>query len=185
ADDVCCQKTSLSFVDSVWEMFGPLLRGVPTVIIPAEAVKDMNELIGTLAVNRVTRLVLVPSLLRALLESHLELVKELPKFQFWVSSGEACPVELLRRFKDAMPGRTLVNLYGSSEVAADVTHYDASVDNAGINTVAIGRPISNTQIYLLNSYLEPVAVGVPGEIYIGGDGLSRGYLRRPGMTADK
>ncbi|PYT09295.1 MAG: hypothetical protein DMF60_02765 [Acidobacteria bacterium] len=73
----------------------------------------------------------------------------------------------------------------SSEVAADATYCRASADNADINTVPIGRPITNTQVYLLNPYLQPVAVGAPGEIYVGGDGLSRGYHRRPGMTAAK
>ena len=67
ADEVCCQKTSLSFVDSIWEIFGPLLKGVPLVIMPEEVVKDVDRFIDALDENRVTRLVLVPSLLRAML----------------------------------------------------------------------------------------------------------------------
>ncbi|PYT09294.1 MAG: hypothetical protein DMF60_02760 [Acidobacteria bacterium] len=89
ADDVCCQKTSLSFIDSVWEMFGPLLRGVRTVIIPTEEVKDITKLINTLSLNRITRIVLVPSLLDAMLETHADVDIRLPDLVMWVASGGA------------------------------------------------------------------------------------------------
>jgi surfactin family lipopeptide synthetase C len=183
--DICCQKTSLSFVDSIWEIFGPLLGGVPTVIIPDEAVKDTTRLISMLAANQVTRIVLVPSLLRALLDSYDDLDSRLARLKFWVTSGEALPAELCDRFQVMMPGRRLLNLYGSSEVAADVTAYDATGKSRELSSVPIGRPIANTQVYLLGSNLQPVAIGSTGEIHIGGEGLAEGYINRPALTAEK
>jgi amino acid adenylation domain-containing protein len=180
--DICCQKTSLNFVDSVWEIFAPLLHGLPTVIIPDRAVKDINQFLQTLSKQNVTRLVLVPSLLRAILDSFPDLDRRLPQLKYWICSGETLPVELGQQFREQMPQRVLINLYGSSEVAADVTWYDAT---HCVEKVPIGRPIANTQIYLLDRNFQPVPIGIPGEIYVGGDGLAQGYLNRPDLTSKK
>ena len=184
AGEACCQKTSLNFLDSLWEFFGPTLRGVRLVIIPDEQVKDPHLLIETLAENRITRVVVVPSLLRVILDSRADLQGALPRLKYWVTSGEALPVELLERFRQQMPESLLLNLYGMSEASADSTCYDSSKGES-IASVPIGRPIFNTQVYLLNAYLEPVPVGVPGVLYIGGIGLARGYLNRQELTAEK
>ena len=181
-EDICCQKTSLNFVDSVWEIFAPLLHGLPTVIIPDRAVKDINQFLQTLSKQNVTRLVLVPSLLRAILDSFPDLDRRLPQLKYWICSGETLPLELCQQFREQMPQRVLINLYGSSEVAADVTWYDAT---HCVEKVPIGRPIANTQIYLLDRNLQPVPIGIPGEIYVGGDGLAKGYLNRPDLTSEK
>ncbi len=183
--EVCCQKTSLSFVDSVWEIFGPLLQGIPSVIVPEALVRDPQQLIQTLAAHGVTRIVLVPSLLRALLEAVPNVRERLPGLKYWVCSGEALPVELALRFRERMPQSILLNLYGSSEVAADVTCYDVREYQPSLASVPIGRPIANTRIYVLNEQMQPVPVGVSGELYVGGDGLARGYLHRPALTATR
>jgi amino acid adenylation domain-containing protein len=184
AGEVCCQKTSLSFVDSIWEIFGPLLRGVPLVIIPDEVVKDPDQFLDALAVNKVTRLVLVPSLLRVMLETGQDLSHTLGSLRYCVCSGETLPVDLASAFREQLPHTKLINLFGSSEVAADVTCYE--VDNThGLDSIPIGRPIANTELYILDSNFEPVPVGVPGEICIGGEGLARGYLARPELTAER
>jgi amino acid adenylation domain-containing protein len=180
--DICCQKTSLNFADSVWEIFAPLLHGLPTVIIPDRAVKDINQFLQTLSNRNVTRLVLVPSLLRAILDSFPDLDRRLPQLKYWICSGETLSVELCQQFREQMPQRVLINLYGSSEVAADVTWYDAT---HCVEKVPIGRPIANTQIYLLDRNLQPVPIGIPGEIYVGGDGLARSYLNRKNLTEEK
>ncbi len=182
AEEISCQKTSLSFVDSIWEIFGPLLRGIRTIIIPDALLKDPKELIQTLAVQQVTRIVLVPSLLRVILDTCHNLQSRLPRLKYWLTSGEALSLELYQRFLGSMPGSILINLYGSSEVAADVTWYDASKSKP-LQSVPIGRPIANTETYILDRYLQPVPVGAVGELYIGGDGLARGYLNRPELTA--
>lgn len=184
SDEVCCQKTSMSFVDSIWEIFGPLLQGVPIVTISDKAVRDPRRLIQMLAEHRVTRIVLVPSLLRAMVEVAPDLGARLPHLSFWVSSGEALGRDLVRRFREGVPRGVLLNLYGSSEVSGDSTFHEVG-DGDAIATVPIGRPIDNTKIYILDRRQQPVPIGVAGELYIGGAGLARGYLGRPDLTAEK
>jgi amino acid adenylation domain-containing protein len=181
-DEVCCQKTSLSFVDSVWEIFGPLSRGIRTVIIPDPIVKDPQALARTLAGSRVTRIVLVPSLLRELLDTFPDPAHQVPRLRLWVSSGEVLPTDLADRFLACLPESKLINLYGSSEVAADVTWHSVAA-SAGLPSVPIGRPIANTEIHLVDRHFQQVPIGVPGEILVGGRGLAAGYLHRPDLTA--
>jgi amino acid adenylation domain-containing protein len=183
--EICCQKTNLGFVDSVWEIFGPLLAGVPNVIIPQEAVYDPEELLRALAGHGVTRIVLVPSLLRTLLDHAPSLNARVPELKLWSCSGEVLSVELAKRFLAAFPEATLLNIYGSSEVAADVTCHSVSEQDLRVGSVAIGRPISNTQVYLLDEYLNPVPIGIRGQILVGGDGLALGYWNRPELTEER
>jgi amino acid adenylation domain-containing protein len=183
-DEVCCQKTSLSFGDSIWEIFGPLLQGVPLVIIPDEVVKDPERFVTALATNKVTRLVLVPSLLRIMLELGGNLAQQLADLRICVCSGETLPVELATNFREQVPHALLINLYGSSEVAADVLCYEAG-PTAGLTTIPLGRPIANTSVYVVDANFQPVPLGVLGEICIGGEGLARGYFKQPELTAEK
>ena len=169
----------------MWEIFGGLLQGIKTVIIPDQVVKAPKEFVTTLANNHVTRLVVVPSLLRILLDTYNDLQLRLPKLKLWVTSGEALSIELLQQFRQNLPTSTLLNLYGSSEVAADVSCYCIEPQTPIPLRVAIGRAIANTKIYVLDQYLEPVPMGVPGELYISGAGLARGYLNQPEMTAQR
>jgi len=183
-DEICAQRTSLSFVDSVWEIFGPLLQGVPLSIIPDKSVKATEEFVWYLARHHISRLVTVPSLLESLLESCPDLQDRLPDLRLCVSSGEALPWGLCERFRSALPQVTLVNLYGSSEVAADVTCFDTN-DAGPSEVVPIGRPIANVRTYILDKNANPVPIGVPGEICIGGDCLAVGYLDRPELNAER
>ena len=186
AGEVCCQKTNVGFVDSVWEIFGPLLAGVPSVILPTEVVRDPEELLQILAGEGVTRIVLVPSLLRALLDHAPNLQERVPRLKLWSCSGEALSGELAGRFRQGFPEATLLNIYGSSEVAADVTWHEVLEKEEDIGaTVPIGKPISNTQMYVLDPHRNPVPVGVRGEIYVGGDGLALGYWNRAVLTAER
>ncbi len=180
--EVGCQKTTLSFVDSVWEIFGPLLAGTASVLIPDDAVRDPERLIDTLATNRVSRIVLVPSLLRALLDRGTDLATRLPQLKLWVTSGEALPVDLGRAFRAVFPDRVLLNLYGSTEVSADATYYEVGREIPD-NTIPIGRPMANVRVAVLDQRRQPVPLGVAGELYVGGDGVARGYLNRPELTA--
>jgi len=185
AGEVCCQKTSMSFVDSIWEILGPLLKGIKSVIIPDEVVKEPIRFIKYLADEEITRITVVPAYLRVILDTHSDLQKRLPKLKFWISSGEILSKELCQRFYEKMPQSLLLNLYGSSEVSADVTWYDTSPMNQKCLSLPIGRPIANTQIYILDPDLQPVPIGVPGELHIGGVGLARSYLNQPDLTAER
>jgi amino acid adenylation domain-containing protein len=183
--EVCCQKTALSFVDSVWEIFGPLLQGTPLLMVRDHVVKDPAQLVQHLAAHHVSRITLVPSLLRAILDVVAQSQETLPDLKFWVSSGEPLLPGLARRFLDLLPHALLINLYGSSEVAADVTWYEVGHRDSRAPSVPIGRPFANTQTYVLDQHGNPVPVGVIGELYAGGANVARGYLNRPELTAEK
>lgn len=182
--EVSCQKTALGFVDSLWELLGPLLRGVPSVVIPDQVARDPNALVQALGEARVSRIWIVPSLLRVLLAAHTDLGRRLPVLRFWVASGEALPMEVYELFEQRVPHATLYNLYGTSEVW-DATWFDPRRDGPTLHCVPIGRPIANMQAFILDPQLQPVPIGVPGELHIGGVGLARGYLGRHGLTAGK
>ena len=182
--EVCCLTTRISFVDSIWEIFGPLAQGIPLVLIADENVRDVDRLISTLATHKITRLVLVPSLLRAILAVTDRLSERLPELKFWVSSGEPLSEELYIRFRAAHPEATLLNLYGSTEISADATCFEMA-PNSDPEKILIGRPINNTQVYILNCFQHPVPVGVPGEMYVGGQCIARGYHNQPETTAER
>ena len=183
-DEVCCQKTALGFVDSIWEMFGPLLHGVPNLIISDDLILDPEALLTLLASHKVTRIVLVPTLLGVLLDQAPDLAARVPRLKFWTVSGEYLSEDLARRFHAACPTAVLLNLYGSSEVAADVTYHEVREPRES-QPVPIGKPIANTQVYILDSHMEPVPIGVAGQIHVGGDCLSAGYWHKPGLTAER
>jgi len=175
AADICCQKTALSFVDSIWEMFGPLLRGVPTVVIPQQSLSDVIEFVDILEQEQISRIVLVPTLLGLLLNTHRDLGSRLHKLSLCTVSGEALPQETASRFFSNMPDAILLNLYGSTEVAADVT-YDIVTRNALSSPMPLGGPIDNTDIYILDNALNLLPAGCVGEICISGHSVAAGYL---------
>lgn len=182
-DEIGCVKTSLSFLDSFWEIFGHLLQGVPVALVPDVVVKDTAAFIQTLQAARVTRLVVVPSLLSAMLSNTPDIGTRLQRLTLWVSSGEALPPEVARRFREMLPSARLLNLYGASEVSADCTWYD--VGESAPEDVAIGHPIPNNDIHILDERLKPVPAGVTGEVYVAGVGLARGYMGRAALTAER
>lgn len=177
-----CHRTSLSFVDSVWEIFGPLLAGVPADILDADAVADPETLVAALELHGTTRIVVVPSLLGSILDTVPALDARLAWLRTWVTSGERLPLGLARRFHEALPGRRLLNLYGCTEVAADATA--AAVPEA-VEVVTIGRPISGATAAVTDRAGTPVPALVVGELRVGGPIVARGYHRAPALTADR
>ena len=131
-----------------------------------------------------TRIVVVPSLLRVLLDTYSDLQQSVPLLRLWTASGETLSVELCRIFRERLPTSKLLNLYGSSEVAADVTWCDTTQLQEPLASISIGRPIANTQIYLLDTYGESLPFGMPGEVHVGGTGLAHGYWQQPGLSAE-
>ncbi|WNG58277.1 amino acid adenylation domain-containing protein [Archangium gephyra] len=180
--DRVLQKTPLSFDASVWECWASLMSGGRLVIAAPDAHRDGVALLEAVTRGQVTVLQLVPSLLRVLLEE--KGLSRATSLRWLFCGGEALPAELEHRLRAQLPSATLVNLYGPTEATIDATFARCPSSGSGA-TVPIGRPIANTQLYLLDASLQPVPVGVPGELYLGGEGLARGYLRRPELTAER
>jgi len=179
--DRVLQKTPFSFDVSVWEFFWPLMTGATLVVARPGGHRDPAYLSNLIAEHGITTLHFVPSMLSIFLESAgLERCRSLRQV---FASGEALPFELQQRFFDRVEA-DLHNLYGPTEAAVDVTYW-ACRRNSEPSIVPIGRPIANTQIYILDAKLLPVPIGVSGELHIGGMGLARGYLNRPDLTAQK
>jgi amino acid adenylation domain-containing protein len=183
-NETCCHKTALGFVDSVWEIFGPLLAGVRSVIVPDEILLEPELFVDLLGKHEVTRIVLVPSFLRAILRTVPDLGRRLPTLRLWSVSCEVLPLDLAEKFQAVLPSAKLLNIYGSSEVTADATYHEVG-QNLHLSSVPIGRPIANTHVVVLDPQKALVPPLVPGEIHVGGDCLARGYWKRPDLTAER
>ncbi|NVJ28035.1 amino acid adenylation domain-containing protein, partial [Myxococcus sp. AM011] len=182
AADTVLQKTPFSFDVSVWEFFWPLMTGARLVVAKPGGHQDPTYLVRLIAEETVTTLHFVPSMLQAFLEEPgLERCTSLQRV---VCSGEALPLELARRCLQRLPGAGLHNLYGPTEAAVDVSFHPCVRDEP-YHSVPIGRPVANTQLRLLDAHLRPVPIGVPGELFIGGVQVGRGYLGRPELTAER
>ena len=174
-------KTSTGFLDHMWELFGPMLKGIPSVIFHKAEVLDLEGFIGALTEQGITRLVLVPSLLRAMIKQLETTGQRLPALRYWTCSGEELPESLVQEFRGMFGGEpVLLNLYGSTEVMADVT-----CKEVGMGGVTIGKPVWNTRVYVLDRSGRLCPVGVPGDIYVSGIQVARGYWNRPELTAEK
>ena len=180
--DVVLQKTPFSFDVSVWEFFWPLMVGAQLVVARPEGHKDPGYLSELIRGTGVTTLHFVPSMLQVFL-GHAE-AAHCNSIERVVCSGEALPAALVRSVQERLPWAQLHNLYGPTEAAVDVTAWTcvAGDDRASI---PIGRPIANTRLYILDERMQPVPVGVSGELYIGGVQVARGYLNQPELTAQR
>ncbi|HEV2845439.1 MAG TPA: amino acid adenylation domain-containing protein, partial [Thermoanaerobaculia bacterium] len=171
-DSRVLQFASASFDASVSEIAMAFRAGAALVLAGRRSLLPGSELIELLRERRITTATLPPSALAALPEA------DLPDLRTIVVAGEACPVDLARRWAG---GRRLVNAYGPTEatVCATAWTYD------GGDRLPIGRPIRNVEVYILEPNGHPAPVGVPGELLVGGVGLARGYRNRPDLTAER
>jgi len=181
AQDRVLQKTPFSFDVSVWEFFWPLLTGAHLVVARPGGHRDPAYLAELLKTQEITTLHFVPSMLQVFLEEARHY--SYPKLRRVICSGETLSAELQDRFFTCIQAE-LHNLYGPTEAAVDVTYWQCQ-KTPGQRIVPIGRPIANIQIHILDPLLQPVPIGVAGELHIGGIGLARGYLNRPELTAQK
>lgn len=179
--DHVLQKTPLGFDVSVWEVFWPLISGARLVLAHPEGHQDAAYLVELIARQQVTVIHFVPSMLRAFLnEPGLERCDSLRTV---ICSGEALGVDLRDAFFKRISAR-LHNLYGPTEAAVDVTAGECTPHSSG-HSVSIGLPIANVQIHLLDAGMQIVPFGVVGELCIAGVAVGRGYLKRPGTTAER
>ena len=179
--DRILQKTPYSFDVSVWEFFLPLITGATLVMARPGGHKDPAYLVKLIQEQQITTLHFVPSMLALFLEA--DDLDRCTSVRQVFASGEALSLELQSRFFERFHGN-LHNLYGPTEAAVDVTCWECNPGYAR-PVVPIGKPVANTQAYILNEQLQPVPVGVGGELHIGGIQLARGYLNRPDLTTEK
>ncbi|MFE6919900.1 non-ribosomal peptide synthase/polyketide synthase [Nocardia sp. NPDC057663] len=178
--DVVLQKTPMAFDVSVWEFFWPLQIGATLLLAEPDGHRDPGYLRRVIAEDGVTVAHFVPSMLEAFLAQ--QEIAERTSLRLVFASGEALPAALAQRLR-LLTGARLHNLYGPTETAVDVTFHE--VNDADRVTVPIGAPVFNTRLHVLDSRLRPVPVGAPGELYLSGVQLARGYVGRPELTSGR
>ncbi|WP_067833413.1 non-ribosomal peptide synthetase [Nocardia lijiangensis] len=185
-DDVVLQKTPATFDVSVWEFFWPLQVGARLVVAKPDGHRDPVYLARLIAERGVTTAHFVPSMLSVFVstlgDENRDGTSAFTSLRQVFASGEALPAPTAQRLRE-LTGARVHNLYGPTEAAVDVTYHEV-IDTDEVS-VPIGRPVWNTQVYVLDVRLGPVAPGVAGELYLAGDQLALGYLGRSDLTSDR
>jgi amino acid adenylation domain-containing protein len=184
AGDIVAQTAAQTFDISVWQFLVPLLVGGTVEIVPTEIAADPAGLLALVARQQISILEIVPSLLRAI-GQQIALNGTAPHLalRWLLLTGETLPPQLCHEWFAHYPQIPMLNAYGPTECSDDVTHYPIYVSPpAEILNLPIGRPIANTQLYILDKLRQPVPIGVAGELYVGGAGVGRGYLNAPALT---
>jgi amino acid adenylation domain-containing protein len=185
--DVWTLFHSYAFDFSVWEIWGALLYGGRLVVVPHLVSRSPEKFLELLAREKVTVLNQTPSAFRQLIQADQRTLPQ-PELalRYIIFGGEALELRSLKpwfdRHGDQRP--QLVNMYGITETTVHVTYRPINAQDLGSGSV-IGQPIPDLQIYILDARLQPVPIGLPGEMYVGGAGVARGYLNRPELTAEK
>uniref|UniRef100_UPI0035E3D90D non-ribosomal peptide synthetase n=2 Tax=Gordonia paraffinivorans TaxID=175628 RepID=UPI0035E3D90D len=182
-DDMVVLKTPYTFDCSVAELFAPLMQGSRLLIADPEGHLDPPYLADLIADKGATMVHFVPSMLSVFLElAGPERLARLDRVRIISTTGEALPPAVAAETRAVVPGAMLYNLYGPTEAAVEITYQ--RLDEVG-DTVPIGVPVWNSTAYVLDGRLNQVPYGVPGELYVGGVQLARGYAARPDLTADR
>ncbi|PYS74748.1 MAG: non-ribosomal peptide synthetase [Acidobacteria bacterium] len=180
-DEVFLQSSTVSFDASTFEIWGSLLNGARLALLPAGA-PSLKELGQTIKRHKVTTLWLTAGLFHLMVENHLDDLRGLRQL---LAGGDVLSVPHVQKVFKELPNCRLINGYGPTENTTFTCCYPLH-DLSKVNgSVPIGFPISNTSVYVLDRHGNPVPIGVPGELYIGGDGLARGYLDRPELTQER
>lgn len=186
-NDVWTLFHSYAFDVSVWELWGALLSGGKVVVVPYWTSRSPINFLKLLESEKVTVLNQTPSVFKQLLQAHEEDIGELA-LRYVIFAGEALELQSLQpwfdRYGDQKP--RLINMYGITETTVHVTYRPICEADLTMNRGSvIGQPIPDLSLYVLDKYLEPVPIGVPGELYVGGAGVTRGYLYRPRLSAER
>ncbi|HEU5380558.1 MAG TPA: non-ribosomal peptide synthetase, partial [Ktedonobacteraceae bacterium] len=181
AQEVFLQFAPVSFDASTLEIWGSLLNGSQLVIFPPHT-PSLHELGEFLRAHHITTLWLTAGLFHQMVEHHLEGLRGIKQL---LAGGDVLSIPHVHRVLHELEHCQLINGYGPTESTTFACCYSVPRDSRFSTSVPIGRPIANTQVYILDAHLQPVPIGVVGELYIGGVGLSRGYLNRPELTAER
>ena len=188
ASDRIAQTASQTFDISVWQLLAALVLGGRVEIFPDETAQDPQRLLEGIERGRITILETVPSLLRVLVEeAERGAVRPgLASLRWMIPTGEALPPELTASWLRLYPDIPLLNAYGPTECSDDVTHAVVRTwpEEGAPPRVPIGRPVANLHLHVVDRYLQPLPIGIPGELCVGGTGVGRGYLDEPARTAD-
>jgi amino acid adenylation domain-containing protein len=179
ANDKVLQKTPFNFDVSVWELFWPLLQGSQLIYAKPEGHKDPDYLRDIIIQHRISTLHFVPSMLGIFLQTPS--VEQCISLRQVFTSGEALQLTHSTDFFSHLPQAGLFNLYGPTEASIDVSYYNC-IPNETHSSIAIGKPIHNTQLHILDQSLKVLPIGVAGDLYIGGEGLALGYLNQAELT---
>lgn len=180
-NEVFLQAAPISFDASTFEIWGALLHGATLVVMPRQA-SSLEELARAIREHGVTTLWLTAGLFTLFVDEHLEGLRPLKQL---LAGGDTLSARHVRRVLENLPAITLVNGYGPTEGTTFTCCHVMRQGDAVPDSVPIGRPISNSRAYILDENLQPVAPGEPGELWAGGDGVARGYLNAPDLTAEK
>jgi amino acid adenylation domain-containing protein/non-ribosomal peptide synthase protein (TIGR01720 family) len=181
-NDAYLLKTNYTFDVSVTELFGWMFHGGRLVILEPGAEKDPQVLLDTIDRHGITHINFVPSMLQLFLMSTKN-IKIMNNLKYIFAAGEALPVDLACKLQNVLSDVKLENIYGPTESTIYATAY--SVTNVEDMNVPIGKPLPNVRIYILDPQGVPQPIGVPGELYIAGNGVAQGYLNKPELTAEK
>jgi amino acid adenylation domain-containing protein len=179
----CSLWTSLNFDVSVYEIFSTFLAGGTLYIVPETVRSDGKQFVEWLNVHQIQSAYVPPFQIKTLSEWLEQNPKKLA-LQRLLVGVEPIPEQLLVAIAQNIPNLQIINGYGPTEATICSTLYSLAANKSEDRKTPIGRPVQNTDIYLLDSHLQPVPVGIPGEVYLGGVGLARGYFNRPDLTAE-
>ncbi|HEY1167318.1 MAG TPA: amino acid adenylation domain-containing protein, partial [Chitinophaga sp.] len=185
--DVILQKTTYSFDVSVWELLWWSMYGASVHLLEPEGEKVPSKIVQSIAAAGVTVMHFVPAMLSSFLsylEEYPEEKKQLRSLKQVFTSGEALSKDHRDQLLEELPWVSLMNLYGPTEASIDVTYYDCA-EQRNDHIIPIGKPISNTQMYVLDQHLQLAPIGIKGRLYIAGAGLARGYINNEALTRKK
>jgi amino acid adenylation domain-containing protein len=185
SSDVWTLFHSYCFDFSVWEMYGALLYGGKLVIIPKMTARDPGAFLKVLMENGVTVLNQTPAAFYQLVDEELKQLSKALHLKYVIFGGEALKPIKLKKWKERYPGTKLINMFGITETTVHVTFKEITGKEIAANESNVGKPIPTLSTYIMDNHQGLLAIGVPGELCVGGAGVGRGYLNRAELTKEK
>jgi amino acid adenylation domain-containing protein len=181
-NDRVLQLSNYAFDGSVFDIYGALLNGSTLVLLKKDDVLAVDQLANLVKKEAITVFFVTTAMFNILVDLELEALKNTRKVLF---GGEKVSVAHVEKALRYLGKNRIIHMYGPTESTVFGTYYNINEINKDLDTIPIGKPLSNTSVYIVNENLQPVPIGVGGEIYIGGDGVGKGYQNNPELTAEK